>query len=323
MVHEPRRLWRRYFFGNATFVRGLVSDGTLVEWRASGAGEGETDDRPRVTVLMASFNRRLRTLRCLESLFRQHQRVRLRVVLVDDASSDGTAEAVALAYPEVTVIPGSGSLYWAGAMRLAFERARDMPFDYVLWLNDDVSLADGALDALITTERQLRADRGPVIVVGALRDPATGVTSYSGVRRRGLKRTAFHQVRPGSSPRRAETMNGNVVLVPKEVAGRVGNLDGAYQHGMADYDYGLRAGAAGVEIWVAPGIVGECSRDQRPRNVGSLKERWRTVTSAKGIPPRDWLVFTRRHAGPLWALYWLRPYLRVIGPGLRPSRHSP
>lgn len=317
LAREPRRLWRRYVFGNPRFIGGVLSEGTLVECRASEAVDEGEHEPARVTVMMASFNRRDRTLRCLESLLGQGGRARPRVILVDDDSSDGTADAVASAYPEVAVVRGSGSLYWAGAMRMAFRRAARAPFDYLLWLNDDVSLADGALDALIETECRLRSSRGPVIVVGALRDPATGLTSYSGVHRRGLKRTTFRRVPPGRWPRRGETMNGNVVLVRRDVSDRIGNLDDAFRHGIADYDYGLRAGRAGVEVWVAPGFVGECPRDEAPRKAGSFRERWRAATSPKGLPPRDWLLFTRRHAGPLWPIFWATPYARMLSRGRR------
>ena len=312
LLREPRRLWRRYVFGNPAFVQGVVSEGTMLEWRPSGAEEETAREPPRVTVLMASFNRRRQTLRCLESLLRPGGQARLRVVLVDDGSSDGTAEAVASAYPEVTVVAGGGDLYWAGGMRLAAEHADETPFDYLLWLNDDVSIAEGAVDALVTTERRLRSARGPAIVAGALRDPATGLVSYSGVHRGRVKRTAFHRVPPGRFPRRAETMNGNVVLLSRETVERLGNLDDAFRHAIADYDYGLRAGAAGVEVWVAPGFVGECSRNGQPSNGGRMRERWRTATAPKRLPPGDWLVFTRRHAGPLWPLFWASPYVRAV-----------
>jgi GT2 family glycosyltransferase len=278
------------------------------------AGEGD-DGRPdkdcclpRVTVLMTSFNRRARTLACLRSLLGGKRHAALRVILVDDSSTDGTAGAVRVAFPDVAVVEGSGDLYWAGGMRVALERAWEQPFDYLLWLNDDVVLAPDALANLIRTERELRPLRGTCIVAGALRDPITGVTTYSGVARRGLRRTEFHQIPPGVAPRRADTMNGNVVLVPRHVAQRLGTFDPAYRHGIADYDYGLRAAAAGIETWVAPGYAGACSRNASPTS----KEGLRAIMSPKRLPPRAWLVFTRRHTGTMWAVYWASPYARAL-----------
>lgn len=268
---------------------------------------------PRVTVLMTSFNRREGTLACLRSLMFSDTPAALRVILVDDSSSDGTAGAVLHAFPDVTLVEGTGSLYWAGGMRVAFERAREEPFDYLLWLNDDVVLADDAVANLIRTEGELRPHRGPCIVVGALRDPTTGSTTYSGVARRGLRRAAFEQIPPGLAPRRADTMNGNVVLVPRLVAQRLGTFDPVYRHAIADYDYGLRAAAAGIETWIAPTFVGTCSRNGPPdaRRGG---EGLRAIMAPKRLPPRAWLLFTRRHTGTLWPVYWASPYVRAMLP---------
>lgn len=264
----------------------------------------------RVTVLMTSFNRRQQTLACLRSLFDMEGQAALRVILVDDSSSDGTAAAVGEAFPDVTLVEGTGALYWAGGMRLAFERAWEQAFDYLLWLNDDVVLASDAVKLLVGTERELRPIRGPSIIVGALQDPATGATTYSGVARRGLRRTEFRQIAPGNAPRRAETMNGNVVLVPRDVAQRLGPFARAYRHGIADYDYGLRGAAAGIETWIAPTFVGTCSRNAS--GAAPSRERLRTIISPKRLPPWGWLVFTRRHAGRMWPVYWLSPYVRAV-----------
>lgn len=266
---------------------------------------------PRITVLITSYNRREQTLRCLESLLRTEHHAALRVVLVDDASSDGTADAVSAAYPEVTVVSGSGDLYWAGGMRVALERASDQPFDYLLWLNDDVTLASNAVTQLVKTECRLRPLRGPLMVVGALRNPLTGLTAYSGVCRGGARRTRFSLIPPGETPRRAETMNGNLVLVPRDVVARLGTFDPAYRHGIADYDYGLRAAAAGIEVWVAPTFLGECPRHDTSATNGGGNRGLRATMAVKGIPPSGWLTFTRRHAGPLWPLFWLSPYVKA------------
>ena len=40
--------------------------------------------------------------------------------------------------------------------------------------------------------------------------------------------------------------------------------------------------------------------------------RWQNMKTRKGLPWRSWLTLTRRHAGPLWPLYFALPYLKVI-----------
>ena len=62
-------------------------------------------------------------------------------------------------------------------------------------------------------------------------------------------------------------MSGNATLISREVVRRVGNIDPAFVQLMGDFDYGLRARAAGCSVWIAPGTVGTCASNpkRRPR----------------------------------------------------------
>jgi GT2 family glycosyltransferase len=270
-----------------------------------------------VVVLIACHNRRESTLRCLRSLLGQGgPDVSLRVVLTDDGSTDGTAHAARELWPGIHVLQGGGSLFWAKAMALAASAAGD--YDYLLWLNDDVLLDPGALAQLLETYRSLSdSEAGDSIVVGALRDPRTGAVTYSGMHRRSrLRPVSFTTVAPAGEPVQAETMNGNLVLIPRSVVKRVGEIDADFSHGLADFDYGLRAGYLGCAIWLVPGTLGTCPRN--PTEGGwtdpalPLRKRLRLMCAPKGLPPASWLRFTRRHAGPMWPVWFVSPYVRLF-----------
>ena len=79
--------------------------------------------------------------------------------MLDDASTDGTSEAIAEQFPEITVLHGDGKQYWNGGMRRAFGAAIAQDYDYYLWMNDDTCLDDGALALLLDAERFVR-ERG-------------------------------------------------------------------------------------------------------------------------------------------------------------------
>jgi GT2 family glycosyltransferase len=122
-------------------------------------------------------------------------------------------------------------------------------------------------------------------------------------------------------------MNGNCVLIPRAVATGVGNLDSAFVHVMGDFDYGLRARTAGFGIWVLPGFAGICDKNSLAgtffdRSL-AVPERWRRMQSPKGLPPAEWKIFCRRHAGSLWMLYFFWPYLRMVFPQLPGSTKRP
>ena len=264
----------------------------------------------RVAAVMAAYNRKELTLTCLRSLGAQQvPGVALDVFVLDDASSDGTSETIAEQFPEVTVLHGDGELYWNGGM----QRAIAGDYDYYLWMNDDTSLDDGGLAVLFDTARQLR-ERGheAVIVAGSTRHPDTGELTYGGVvhphRWRPLRPEL---VEPGDAPRPCDTMNGNATLISRAVVQRIGNIDPAFVQQMGDFDYGLRARAAGCSVWIAPGTVGTCaSHPERRTDEQPLWEELRRIWSLKQLKPGPWAVYSRRWAGRLWPMYWLSPYVR-------------
>jgi len=293
-----------------------------------------TDPRPnalrrtRIVGVLTCFNRKAMTLACLGALGSAARcaQIDLEAIVVDDASTDGTAAAIRTEYPWVEVIDGSGALFWNRAMYVGFGVALQRPADYYLWLNDDTVLVEDALRSLLQQSEQLRRAEGtPVIVVGATAERGSGRVTYGGRVTRGrLRRFSYDLVWDEKRPVPCEAIEGNCVLIPREVAQEVGNLDPTFEHAMGDTDYGLRALRAGFRSFVGAGIVGYCSDNS---TVGthqddslSLHRRWQLLLSRKGLPMRSWLHFTRRHGGLLWPLYFSWPYVRWISSALRNLR---
>jgi GT2 family glycosyltransferase len=272
----------------------------------------------RVCFVIACHNRRNKTLDCIAAIIGQERGavVEVSVILLDDGSTDGTADVVLEQFPAVRVIRGSGSLYWNGAMRQALGAAMAGDFDYYVLLNDDTHLYPTALSVLISTHEQLsKADRAPLIIVGSTQDQESGQLTYGGWRQvnqwNSLKMV---KVMPQTKAVQCDTLNGNCVLLSRSVVKLVGNLDGSFTHGMGDMDYGFRARRVGCKIWVAPGFVGGCDFNA---GIGMwadvrlpLRERWKRMLGPKGLPPKEWLVFTHRHGGWLWPVLWVNPYVK-------------
>lgn len=276
----------------------------------------------RAVILLACHNRKDLTLECLlrvRSCDLPHD-FELDIILVDDGSTDGTSRAVKEAFPDVSILLGDGSLFWNGAMSLAFCTAMKRAYDFYIWANDDTHLYPYAIKSLIGTYNTITtAGRKPVIVVGSTRDKINKKFTYGGVvRANSLRPTTFSLVPPTDHPRECETMNGNFVLIPDDIARALEGLDPAFTHALGDIDYGLRARALGYAIWVMPGFAGECSRNSiagshLDRSL-SFIHRLKKIYQPKGLPVTPWRTFTRRHAGFFWLLYFLWPYIRVLLP---------
>jgi len=295
-------------------------------------------NRDRLAVLMTCYNRKPKTLACLAALFNQvlPAKVAMDVYLVDDGSTDGTAELVHQTYPGVKILPGDGSLFWNGGMSLAFATALKQDYDYYLWLNDDTLLYPEALKGLLITSHSLiEQGETQAIVVGSTQDPDTGVLTYGGRKREQWWHPFhFHKVSPKDTVAPCDTLNGNCVLIPRNVVQVVGNLDPALSHYAADLDYGLRAQRQGCTIWVAPGYAGTCLPNPTSSRRSKVNQPWAVqlekMNQPKGlalegatlIPFYEWKVFTQRHGGPFWLIYWLLPYRRLLWIQLFGSKKS-
>jgi GT2 family glycosyltransferase len=234
-----------------------------------------------VHALIATYNRRDVTLACLArlQLSAEMASTHVRIVIFDDGSTDGTAEAVSALFPDVVIVHGDGTAFWAASMAAAENVAlgRAAADDCFLWLNDDVELDDDALLRLITASRSI-PNR---VLIGATQDPTTGTVSYGGFKRKGWHPLKFQFVLPANRPKMVDAFNGNVVLVPVDVARAMGGINGRYSHAFADIDYGLRLAAAGRSALLLPGTFGSCEKNPGPKP-GPILDEWRYFRSAKG-----------------------------------------
>jgi GT2 family glycosyltransferase len=97
--------------------------------------------------VIVSWNTRELTLRCLAALARDVEAggVTAETILVDNASEDRTAQAVARTRPDVTIVEAGGNLGFAGGANLGIAHARGR---HVVLLNPDAAVAVGTLGAL-------------------------------------------------------------------------------------------------------------------------------------------------------------------------------
>ena len=280
----------------------------------------------KVAVLITCHNRCNITLGCLDYLYRQDRL--FDVFLVDDGSSDGTKDAIAQKYPQVKIILGNGNLFWVGGMYLAFAEAMKHDYEYYLWLNDDTILEPNALKVLLETHSLLtNQGKDESIVVGSVKESATGEYSYGG-RIRSQKKFShtFEAVKPKQMPQECDTMQGNIVLIPRSVAQKVGNIEAAFTHQRGDLDYGLRAKKLGCSIFIAPGYLGNCPQNSVSGSWVDMNlspgQRLKKVFQVKAFPPKEWAIFTKRHSGKFWFIYWTFPYIRALI-GYRNLANSP
>lgn len=274
-------------------------------------------DLPTVAVLMAVRNRAHCTDKCLSTLKSQLNPIsEATLYVVDDGSTDATIELVQSRHPDVELIRGDGNLFWVGAMRVAEDLALKTDPDYLIWVNDDAELFEGAAARLLETAREF-GDQA--IVCAAMRFHDRLQTSYSGVRTArpclGLGFT-LEPVEPAATAQLVDSFNGNFVLIPRSVVDQIGGIDPGFTHKWADFDYGLRARAAGIDVLLAAGHFGLTDRNTP---VGTFldpalprRQRLQMLFSPKGFRPREKARYLRRHGGKGWLLQYLAVYAMYL-----------
>lgn len=187
-----------------------------------------------VAVLLTVFNRKEKTLKCLQNLYAQLpiEDYAIDVYLTNDGCTDGTPEVVAEQFPKVHIIQGDGSLFWNRGMYTAWEEAAKRDYDFYLWLNDDTFLFNDALRTIFDSSVKV-GDKS--IVCGATCSAVDSKITYGGRDSHGLV------IPDSTTPKRCDHFNGNVVLIPRFVYDLLGNLDYNFRHAYGDFDYGLRA----------------------------------------------------------------------------------
>lgn len=248
-----------------------------------------------IAILITVFNRKDKTLQCLHSIKAQKglSECEVDIFIVDGGSTDGTPDAIRAEYPEVNMSVHDG-LYWAGGMRKAWNEALEyrQDYDYFWLLNDDTTLYPQCLKNLIDTERKFPNG----IYIGATCDSKTKNYSYGGIKLQNRNFSKGNIVIPNGKYQQVDMGNANIMLISRSAYDNLGTLSTVYTHGIADYDYTLRAIDKKIPVILVPDYCGECTDDHGnnwlPQN-RTLKERLKYLYSPKGLAYREYLYWIK------------------------------
>jgi len=210
--------------------------------------------RPSITVVVLNTNRRQDTLECLASLsaldYPNHS-----VVLLDNASTDGSVEAVRARFPAVRIHHLTENLGYAGNNNVGIRMAVDAGADWVLVLNEDTTL-----DPACFTELMRVAAADPRIgAVGPMvyhADEPTVIQSAGG-----LLDAYWTSIHAGqneddagqfAAPRDVQWISGCAILVRAEAIREVGALDERFFYYWEETEWCVRLAKAGWRIVHVP-----------------------------------------------------------------------
>lgn len=198
--------------------------------------------RGRLSVIIVNWNGGEALLSCLASLFKSAAGADLEVWLVDNHSTDGSAQKAMRAFPAVRLIQNEANLGFARAANQALSVATG---DWFLLLNPDVELNPAAVAAM---QRIMQAD------------PTIGMVGCPSLDHDGRLSPAHEHTYPGARGRavlcRAETpeweevawTSGACLLARREMVQQVGLLDEQFFMYYEDVDWCYRARQAGWRV---------------------------------------------------------------------------
>jgi N-acetylglucosaminyl-diphospho-decaprenol L-rhamnosyltransferase len=242
-----------------------------------------------VHVVAPVFNRLALTQTLIACLRRQTVNHTLRVLIVNDGSTDGSADWLA-AQSDIDVLRGDGSLFWGGAVDLAVRhlQAKAAPEDWVLLMNNDTIVADDfvqrLLDAALT--------HAPAAVGSVIRDEAdhahllsigANVDAWRLLTRDILD---IDKTKATASVVEVDALSGRGVLFP--IAGLIaagGMRPRALPHYLADYEVSVRVRKCGWRLLVLPTAAVYSGDDYgSTRRALSWRDRFFSVRSPLYLP---------------------------------------
>jgi GT2 family glycosyltransferase len=216
----------------------------------------------RLSVIVPTHDTRELTLRCVETLEAEGTDG-LEIVVVDDGSSDGTAEALAAAHPRVRVVRLAPS---AGFTRAANRGLAEARGGVLLLLNSDTEVAPGALAPLLAA---FDLDPGLGVAGAALHYP-DGSAQWSGGGAPTLlwlfglasglppllaRLPFWRRVKPLGAPAgRVEWVTGAALALRRQAWEESGGLDEEFHFYGQDLDLCLRLRDAGWKVELVPEV---------------------------------------------------------------------
>jgi GT2 family glycosyltransferase len=209
---------------------------------------------PRVAVILVNYRGRADTLECLASL-RGLTYPNVLVYVVDQASGDGTPDAIRADFPEVRVIENPTNDGFAGGNNRGIEAALRDGAAYLYLLNNDTTVAPDLLEPLVSV---MRADAG-IGVAGSLMlfhgEPETVWASGGIMTPEGnslLRDTEKPVGAIGAEPFAVDFVIGCGLMTRREVVETLGPLDEAYFLYYEETDFNARVARSGRRIVTVP-----------------------------------------------------------------------
>ena len=264
-------------------------------------------------ILLPVHNRREITVRFVEALAQQTWR-EFSLILIDDGSRDGTADAVRKILAEVVVLTGTGDWWWAGCLDQGCRQLATLGVvdeDILLLINDDLSLA---FDFLARAMAEFSTTTDTLLLARQV-DATTGKEIDHGG---GVQVDVSHM--RFAAANRAEEINclptRGLFIRWRDLCRAGGFRPAQLPHYMSDYEFTYRAWRKGLRLRVASSVSVGVQLAQSGESLATVfrlprSRRFALIFSQRfKNNPVTWSMFIQLTAPParrpyLWAKIWV------------------
>jgi GT2 family glycosyltransferase len=208
----------------------------------------------RTLIIILCYNGVVDTLACLASL-RQVTYPSFDILVVDNASQDGTPEQVRQYFPEVAVIETGANLGFAAGNNVGLRYTLEQGYDYALLLNNDTEVAPDFLTHLISAAQQ-NPEIGVVGPTIYYYDQPDLIWSAGGAINWKAGQTVMYTDAAGpqssEQPRAVAFVTGCALLISRTAIERAGLLDERFFMYYEETEWCVRVGRAGFTILHVP-----------------------------------------------------------------------
>lgn len=265
--------------------------------------------QPKVSIIILTWKSYDVTRDCLSSL-RSVEYQNFEVVLVDNASGDGSAERLAIEFPEITLIRNQTNLGFPAGNNVAIEAVLARGTDYFLLLNNDTIVSPDFLSELVRV-----AESDPRIGMVNPKiyyyDPPDRIWYAGGKYKPWWSFAEMRGVNQRDSGKYDTTevisfITGCACLVKAAVVSKIGLLDEVFFLGFEDLDWCVRSFQAGFKaVYVPSSVIWHKASYDTKRNLGKPARDFYAT--------RNSVLFARKHLLPRHLPLFLLSLSRWVG----------
>jgi GT2 family glycosyltransferase len=246
-----------------------------------------------VSIIIVNWNTKELLLSCISSVYTNiSNKLKYEIIVVDNASCDGSSEAVKKTYPQVLVIQNKRNLGFAAANNIAFKIMRGK---YALLLNTDCILTKGAIETLYRfMEEHTEAAMSCGQLLNLDGSKQNSFSNFPSLLELITNKSLLRIIWPSKFPSKYKDYNepievdsciGACVMLRKEAIEELGYFDEDYFFFFEETDLAYRLKKAGWKVYFIP-----CARiyHAQGKSVGSNME-------ARALFYKSMYIFLRKH----------------------------